>query len=265
MISDGDFQRVRDLVRSFSGIHLGPVKKQLVVSRLAKRLRTLGIDDYGAYCDACLADEEERRYMINTITTNETSFFREPHHFEFMREAILPEVRSGFRVWSAAASIGAEGYSIAMLLDEVFAGRGVEWDVVGTDINTEVIEKASEGLYPMRFTEQISMSYLKKYCLRGIGPQEGNFLIKEPLKRKVDFMQANLMEPFSTDIGRFDVIFLRNILIYFDDENRKTMVSNVLERLKPGGYLFIGHSETLGNTFLSLQKVKPTVYRKKES
>lgn len=262
MISDSAFEHIIGMVRRESGIHLGESKRQLVVSRLAKRLRHHGIHDYESYCDLCSYDDAERRILINTITTNETSFFREPHHFTFMQDAILPQAKKHFRVWSAAASIGAEGYSIAMTLAEAFAPRAIEWEVVGTDINTEVVEQANRGLFPIRFAEQIKPAYLKKFCLKGCGPQEGNFLIDDPLKQQVRFMSANLMGTLPGDLGTFDVIFLRNVLIYFDQENKRRLVRNVLERLKPGGHLFIGHSETISHFGLDVRQIRPTIYQK---
>lgn len=262
MISNRAFEKLTSLVKHHSGIHLAESKKQLVVGRLSKRLRHLGLDDYEAYHDHCIASPEELETMINTITTNETSFFRESHHFDFMAEMILPNVKSAeFRVWSAAASIGAEGYSIAMELDNALASRGIEWEVLGTDINTEVLKQASEGLYPIRFSEQIDESYLKRYCLRGTGKHEGEFLIDDYLRSKVTFKPANLMEPIPSDLGKFDVIFLRNMLIYFDNDNKKRIIDNVLRVLKPNGYLFIGHAETIGHITDAVVQIRPTIYK----
>ncbi len=262
MISNRAFEKLTALVKHHSGIHLADSKKQLVVGRLSKRLRHLNLVDYEAYHDHCIASPEELETMINTITTNETSFFRESHHFDFMRDEILPHVRTApFRVWSAAASIGAEGYSIAMELDNALTQRAIEWEVLGTDINTEVLKQASEGLYPIRFSDQIDESYLKRYCLRGTGKYEGEFLIDDYLRSKVHFHSANLMETIPSDLGKFDVIFLRNMLIYFDNDNKKRIVQNVLRVLKPGGYLFIGHAETIGHITDSVRQIRPTIYK----
>lgn len=262
MISDRAFEKLTSLVKHHSGIHLAESKKQLVVGRLSKRLRHLHLDDYEAYHDHCIASPEELETMINTITTNETSFFRESHHFEFMRQSILPHTKNGsFRVWSAAASIGAEAYSAAMDLDDVLTSRGIEWEVVGTDINTEVLKQASEGLYPIRFAEQIDEGYLKRYCLRGTGKHEGEFLIDDYLRSKVSFKGANLMAPIPSELGKFDVIFLRNMLIYFDNANKKKIIDNVLKVLKPNGYLFIGHAETIGHITDAVGQIRPTIYK----
>lgn len=262
MISSKAFQNITTLVKVHSGIQLNESKKQLVVGRLSKRLRHLNLPDYDAYYDACMSSTDELQVMINTLTTNETSFFRESHHFEFMRHYILPHVKhSLFRVWSAAASIGAEGYSIAMELDDVLTLRGIEWEVLGTDINTDVIESASKGLYAMRFSEQIPKEYLKRYCLKGTGVHEGEFLIDDYLRQKVSFSCANLMQPIAPELGQFDVIFLRNMLIYFDNENRKRIINYVLKALKPNGYLFIGHAESITHLSTKVRQIRPTIYR----
>lgn len=262
MISSKAFKNITTLVKVHSGIHLNDSKKQLVVGRLSKRLRHLNIPDYDAYYETCLSSFDELQIMINTLTTNETSFFREQHHFDFLRQYILPHVKHApFRVWSAAASIGAEGYSIAMELDDVLTPEGISWEVVGTDINTEVIENASKGLYAMRFAEQIPSEYLKCYCLKGMGSHEGEFLIGDYLREKVSFSCANLMVPVDPELGKFDVIFLRNMLIYFDQENRKRIVNHVLKALNPNGYLFIGHAESITHLGMKIRQVRPTIYR----
>lgn len=262
MISPKAFKNITTLIKVHSGIHLNDSKKQLVVGRLSKRLRHLDLPDYDAYYEMCLSSFDELQIMINTLTTNETSFFREQHHFDFMRQYVLPHVKHApFRVWSAAASIGAEGYSIAMELDDVLTPSGISWEVVGTDINTEVIENASKGLYAMRFAEQVPTEYLKRYCLKGVGSHEGEFLIGDYLREKVFFSCANLMVPIDPDLGKFDVIFLRNMLIYFDQENRKRIVNHVLKALKPNGYLFIGHAESITHLGAKIRQVRPTIYR----
>lgn len=261
MITHSAFEKLTTLVKVHSGIHLNESKKQLVVGRLSKRLRHLNLNDYESYYEECIASPEELQTMINTITTNETSFFRESHHFDFMAQAILPSVKtSPFRVWSAAASIGAEGYSIAMELDSSLSERGIEWEVIGTDINTDVLEQASTGIYPIRFADQIDEGYLKRYCLKGTGKHEGEFLIDDYLRSKVRFSSANLMAPIPSELGKFEVIFLRNMLIYFDNASKKKIIENVLKVLKPGGYLFIGHAESIGHITNAVRQIRPTIY-----
>jgi chemotaxis protein methyltransferase CheR len=262
-IVDSTFKNFQSLIRSESGINLSDAKKSLLTSRLAKRLRHYNISSFDEYYQIIQNDNFELQMMIDIVTTNETSFFREPHHFDFLKNSILPSVKGGkYRAWSAAASIGAEAYTLAMVLDEVLLPRNIDWEVVGTDINTEVIQKAKESLYPMEHAKKIDKNYLKKYCLKGINKYEGFFLVDDYLKRKCKFINANLMQPPSSEIGQFDTVFLRNMLIYFDNENKKTIVENVITRLKKGGYLFIGHSETLNGITKEVRQVRPTVYIK---
>ena len=257
------FKKFQTLIREESGIHLSDAKKNLLTSRLAKRLRYHGINSYNEYYRLVHQDDLELQMMIDIITTNETSFFREVHHFDFLKKFILPSFNGPLcRVWSAAASIGAEAYTLAMVLDEVLLPRNITWEVVGTDINTEVIVKAKQALYPMEHAKTIDKKYLKKYCLKGMNQYEGFFLISDSLKRNCTFMNANLMYPPSPQIGQFDVIFLRNMLIYFDNENKKIIVENVIKALKKGGYLFIGHSESLNKITNSVRQVRPTIYIK---
>ncbi|MBU0633225.1 methyltransferase domain-containing protein [bacterium] len=257
------FKKFQTLVREESGIHLSDAKKNLLTSRLAKRLRHYGIDSYDEYYRLVNEDSFELQMMIDIITTNETSFFREPHHFDYLKNSLLPEFKgSKYRVWSAAASIGAEAYTLAMILDEGLVPRNISWEVVGTDINTEVIEKAKQSLFPMEHATKIDKKYLKNYCLKGTNKYEGFFLIDDTLRRNCTFLHANLMYPPSSQIGQFDVIFLRNMLIYFDNENKKIIVENVIKALKKGGYLFIGHSETLNKITNQVRQIRPTVYIK---
>ena len=187
LITDSTFKKYQDLIRKESGINLPDVKKNLLTSRLAKRLRHYSIETYEAYYKRVMEDTIERQMMIDLITTNETSFFREPHHFDFLKMSILPHFNEGkCRVWSAAASIGAEAYTLAMILDEALLPRHIVWEVVGTDINTEVIVKAKNSLYPMEHAKSIDHKYLKKYCLEGINRFEGFFLVDDYVSPETD-------------------------------------------------------------------------------
>lgn len=262
-ISDNTFKKFQELVRKESGINLPEIKKSLVTSRLAKRLRYYGTESHDAYYKIVNEDPAELQMMIDIITTNETSFFREPHHFDFLKTSVLPLFKeSKFRAWSAAASIGAEAYTLAMVLDEALVPKHIVWEVVGTDINTEVIIKAKSSLFLMEHAKSIDKKYLKKYCLQGINKFEGFFLIDDHLKSNCKFSNANLMNPQPVHMGQFDVIFLRNMLIYFDHQNKKIIVENVIKLLKKGGYLFIGHSETLNQITNQVRQIRPTIYIK---
>lgn len=260
-LSKGEFEKFRSLIHKVTGIHMRDEKSTLIESRLAKRLRHFGIDNFNEYYDMLQNDAMELQVFIDTITTNETSFFREPHHFEFLKSDVLPKCDSSIRIWSAACSIGAEAYSAAMVCDEVL-GAKIKWDIFCSDINVDVIRQAQNGLYPNKFIPQISERYLKRYCLKGFGRQEGNFLIDDHLKDHLSFKRLNLMEALDKSIGEFDMIFLRNMLIYFNNPERKYIVENVVSRLKRGGYLLIGHSETLFNITNCVKQVKPTIYIK---
>jgi chemotaxis protein methyltransferase CheR len=200
--------------------------------------------------------------MVNLITTNETYFYREIDHFEYLQKVIIPAhpFKTKFRFWSAAASVGAEAYSIAMLLDKTMAKN--DWEIVGSDINTDVIKKARIGLYPAKWADKIPVDLKKQYCLKGRGKHEGQFLMDRSLTENMDFQVGNLMQ-FNSEVGKFDVIFLRNVLIYFDKETKQLVIDNVLRNLKIGGYFFISLTENLNmlNTSI-LESVETSVYRK---
>jgi len=200
--------------------------------------------------------------LVNILTTNETYFFREPKHFDYLRDEVLKPWRGRcLRVWSAASSSGEEAYSIAMSLAENLGAR--DWDILGTDLSTTVLEKARQGVYPMGRLELLDPKLMEKYCLKGVRSQEGTFRITEKLRQRTRFKQLNLMKPMPSGIGTFDVIFLRNVLIYFDNETKQHVVERILSALKPGGHFLIGHSETLNGIADQLEMVKPSIYKKK--
>ena len=261
-LSDNEFQTIQRLIFKEVGIDLQPSKKTLVQSRLLSRVLFYKLDSYLDYIRFIQINEQERIKMINLITTNETYFFREIQHFEFLQKVIIPShpFKTMFRCWSAAASVGAEAYSIAMLLDKSMAKS--DWEVVGTDINTEVIKKARVGLYPQKWADKIPSELKKEYCLKGKGKHEGQFLIDRKLITNIDFRVGNLLK-HKADIGIFDVIFLRNVLIYFNTEIKQLVLNNVLKNLKVGGYLIISLTENLNMLDTSsLQKVSTSIYKK---
>ncbi len=261
-LTEKEFELFRKFIHKISGIQMKPEKKVLVESRLAKRLRYYQFPTYHAYYEHLIRDDIEQQMFIDIITTNETSFFREPHHFEFLRSLLAKEQKPMVRIWSAACSIGAEAYSAAMVCDDVLNSRRGKYEIVCTDINADVVKTAQIGLYPEKFIPQISNNYLKKYCMRGVGKYHGMFGINDELKSNLLFRRMNLMEKIPSDMGEFDVIFLRNMLIYFDGPEKKVIIENVISRLKKGGYLLIGHSESLYNITDSVTQIKPTIYIK---
>jgi chemotaxis protein methyltransferase CheR len=262
-ISDAEFGRFQRFIFEAAGITLSPGKKALVTGRLAKRLHARQLDSYGAYIELLARDDEAREAQtaVDLLTTNETYFFREPKHFDLLRRQAVEERSRNqpFRVWSAASSTGEEAYSIAMVLADCRDGRPFE--VVGTDISTRVLEKARLGHYPVERTRQIPLAYLKRFCLRGQGEQEGTVLVERALRQRVRFLHANLNTALP-DLGSFDVVFLRNVMIYFNGETKREVVARVLAPLKPGGHLCIGHSESLNGINETVVQVAPSIYRK---
>ena len=262
-ISDQEFALFQRLIYKIAGISLSDSKKVLLVGRLQKRLRHYQLDSYSQYYRMLANGEhpEELQVMVDLLTTNETYFFREPKHFDFLRQHILRGWRGErpFRVWSAASSSGEEAYTIAMVLADTLASKA--WEIVGSDISTQVLDKARQGHYPMTRIDGIPRPFLSKFCRKGVRSQEGTFLINAELRARVNFLQVNLTQPVTADVGLFDVIFLRNVMIYFDNDTKRRVVSHLLPHLRPGGHFIIGHSETLNGIVTSLNQVSPSIYR----
>ena len=262
--SDREFKQISDLMYEAVGLSYNDSKKSLIQSRLAPRIQKLRLNGFADYI-ALLTDEAqaaEFQMAVDLLTTNETYFFREPGHFTFLRDTILKQRMSTglFRVWSAASSTGEEVYTLAMVLAESLPKN--QWEVVGSDISTQVLGKAAKGHYPLARNEGIPTALMSKYCLKGVRSQAGTFLISPELRQKTRFQQVNLTLPIAADLGEFDVIFLRNVMIYFDMDTKRKVVANLLPRLKRGGYLLVGHAETLNGISTALEIIQPTVYRK---
>lgn len=262
-ITDQEFSQFQRFIFEQAGITLSPAKKALVSGRLAKRLMHYNLTSYSAYFRMLQTGQasSEVQTAVDLLTTNETYFFRESKHFDLLRKLATAalEQRQAFRVWSAACSTGEEPYSIAMVLDDVL--REQEWELFASDISTRVLASARSGHYMRERTSHIPPAYLKRYCLRGIADQEGTLLVEKRLRQRVQFHQVNLNVPLPK-FGLFDVIFLRNVLIYFSPETKREVVGRLLGSLKPGGYLLIGHSESLHDMAGPLQVQGPSVYRK---
>ena len=264
-ISDGDFVRFQRFIYEAAGITLTPAKKALVCGRLSKRLQANRLDSFGAYFELLSSgrSSDEVQTAVDLLTTNETYFFREPKHFEMLRElAMQARGRSQpLRVWSAASSSGEECYSIAMVLADCLDASRTPWDVLGTDISTRVLRRARTGHYPLERTRNVPPAYLKRYCLRGHGEQEGTLLVERALRGRVSFAQVNLNTELPR-LGDFDVVFLRNVMIYFNGDTKRQVVARVVSTLKPGGHLFIGHSESLNDISTAVDQLAPSIYRK---
>jgi len=263
LITDQEFALFQRLIYRLAGISLSDAKRVLLVGRLGRRLKYYGYESYTQYYRLLASGEhpDELQLMVDLLTTNETYFFREPQHFDFLRELLQKEQRStgNFRIWSGASSSGEEAYSMAMTLAE-YRQEG-SWEVFGSDISMSILARAQAGLYSLERTSGIPQEQLRKYCLKGVRSQSGKLLIDNSLKRYVKFAQVNLTQPIS-GVGEFDVIFLRNVMIYFDAETKRKVVHNMLPSLKPDGYFIVGHAESLNGITDRLRLLRPTIYRK---
>ena len=261
MLSKSAFDAVTEMFHSVSGIRLTEAKRALVTGRLQKLAQQRGLPNVDAYVEQLLngGDKKELVQVIDKLTTNETYFFREPQHFEFLKSLLTERLRnsSELRIWSAASSSGEEAYSIAMLLADSLGLKG--WQVIGTDLSTAMVQSAQRGLYPLERAKHVPPEYLKKWCLKGEGEYDGKLLVARELRQRVRFLPGNLKQDLP-DIGLFDVIFLRNVLIYFDNEGKTDIVNRVLTKLKPDGFLFTGHAESLTNLGLPVRALASAIY-----
>ena len=236
-------------------------KKALVSGRLMKRLRHYNIPSFTEYLQIVKGNDfpEEKQVMINLLTTNETYFFREPKHFDWLRQKIQQK-GSGetFRLWSAASSTGQEAYSIAMVLAEEIGATG--WEILGSDISEKALAVAIQATYPIEQASQIPEKYLKRFCLKGVRESQGKFCIRPEILQNIRYYRVNLNESLPQNFGLFDVIFLRNVMIYFDRPTRQKVAESLMHFLKPDGNLVIGHAESLHGITERLRAIKPTIY-----
>ena len=261
--TDEDFRIVRELLYDKTGIALTAVKNHMAYARLAKHVRRLGVRRFSDYL-AMLRSEEgahEWEHFINALTTNLTSFFREAHHFDMLRQHAQRHAVSGepYRVWSSASSTGEEPYSIAMTLDPVL--RAAPYQIIASDIDTHVLQKAASGVYALERIAKLSDSQLKQFFLRGKGANEGMVKIKSGLMRHLEFRQINLVDRSWPAIGQFDVIFCRNVRIYFDKPTQAGILEHFAQYLKPHGLLLLRHSETIQHITDTFTPCGKTAYR----
>ena len=260
-IKDREFKLFREMIYSIAGIDLSDMKKAMVGGRLARRLRHYDLTSYGDYFRLLeQGDREELQVAVDLLTTNETYFFREPKHFDFLRERLgaLRSCGRPVRVWSAACSSGEEPYTIAMTLSECLGET--PWEVIGSDISMRVLEKAKEGIYTQERMKGMPPRLAPSYFLKGVGSQAGKFQITPELRSRVRFMQINLNAALPS-IGKFDFIFLRNVMIYFDGPTKKQVIARMRPLLRPEGYFLVGHSETLTGIASGLATIRPSVYQ----
>ncbi len=273
-ISLKDFQRFQALIYRESGISLSDAKAGLLTGRLSKRLRALGLHNFSEYHDRVTSDDEERRAMLDAITTNETNFFRELVHFQFLEQKVLPVWRASaesgkrartIRAWSAGCSTGQEAYSLAMSLVDWFpASQGWSVEILATDLSRRVLAIAEEGVWNKHQVHEVPPRYSRAYTLKGIGENQGKFKAA-PAIRVIRFARLNLNDDVYPEIGKFDLIFCRNVLIYFDPDSRARTTMHLLQHLDPEGYFFVGHAESLNSTCPGLRRVMATVYTPAEN
>lgn len=271
-ITDKEFGLFQALIQREAGIHLPLSKKELLMGRLGRRLRELGLKAYGAYYHYVMeAGEEELVRVLDAISTNETSFFREPRQFEFLEQRVFPEwkiSRAGarrIRLWSAGCATGEEPYSLAMILWDHFPPMsGWEIEIRATDLSSRALERARAAIWRLEKAIEIPPRYLKAFMLRGRGAQEGTMKAGSQIRSIVRFERLNLNEKTYPAMGFFDLIFCRNVLIYFSAESKARVMERLLNHLAPMGYLFLGHAETLNGVTDQVQSVMPTVYMRVE-
>jgi chemotaxis protein methyltransferase CheR len=257
-----DFERVRRLIHQRAGIALGDGKAEMVYSRLAKRLRTLGLTGFPQYLALLENDAaDEWEHFVNALTTNQTDFFREAHHFPILAAHALAIRDRPVRVWSAAAASGEEPYSIAMTLCETFGSLAPPVEILATDLDTRVLAHAEEGIYPLDKVSAIPMDRLRRFFLKGRGARDGYARVRSEVRALVEFRQLNLRgEPWGEETP-FDAIFCRNVLIYFDKPTQRQVLERLAARLAPGGLYFAGHSESLLHAADLFAPCGRTVYR----
>jgi len=268
---ENEFDFIRGLVYEHSRINLGPDKRELVSARLGKRLRATNLTSVTDYCEKLRneGDGDELAHLIDAISTNHTFFFREIAHFEFLSKTILPEMKARareenwtkFHVWSAACSSGEEPYSIAMTLEEELAASW-PWQIEATDISNRILAKAQAGIYRDDTVNKLDAGRIRRHFQRGHGPQEGNYRIKSALQSRIHFKQLNLLEGKPPFDHLFHLVFCRNVMIYFDRATQEELVQKLSRQIVPGGYLFVGHSESLTGIRHPLQTVRPAIYRR---
>jgi chemotaxis protein methyltransferase CheR len=265
-----DFDYLRRVSNQHTGIVVTDDKFDMFYSRLARRVRALGLKSFADYCDYLEVPDNgsEITELVNAVTTNLTSFFRENHHFEFLAKTALPEAVArnratrSLKIWSAGCSTGEEPYSIAMVLAEQEAMlQGWEVQLSATDIDSNVLAQAASGVYPMSRVEGMATSRLKRFFQKGRGAQQGKARVRDELRKRIRFDQLNLMQPLRLD--RQDIIFCRNVIIYFDKPTKTMLMDRFADVLADDGYLIIGHSESLYQVTDRFELIGHTVYRKK--
>ncbi len=274
VLSEHELKRVSDFIGNEVGIQLPMAKRTLVESRLSKRLRVLGFNDFKSYLDHTLESADgalEKLQLIDVLTTNKTSFYREPDHFDYLVNHAVPAIvkkngnnRQEIKVWCAGCSTGEESYTLSIELNEMSTAHNkLPFNILATDISHSCLSKASRGVYTERQAESIPLELRKKYLLRSRNSDEALVQMGPQLRQRIKFKSLNLMDERFDAPKNMDVIFCRNVMIYFNNELREGLVKRFESHLVKGGYLFVGHSESLNGIKTTLEQVAPMVYQKK--
>jgi chemotaxis protein methyltransferase CheR len=270
-MSLGDFNRLSKLIREQYGVNLPPAKKFLLESRLQSRLKALGMDRFHDYCDWVLTPEghkAEGAHMMDLVTTNKTDFFREPHHFDFLQNHILPDYSQGIhtrnlKVWSAGCSSGEEPYTLAMVLENYAEAQTLpHFSVYATDISNQVLDAARLGIYSEDRAAGIPVAFRQKYLLKSKDRLRTSVRMSPLIRSKVHFDRLNLMQENYNCPYDFDIIFCRNVLIYFDKPTQELVIQKLCSHLRRGGFFFLGHSESTMNMNVALKQLRPTIFEK---
>jgi chemotaxis protein methyltransferase CheR len=270
-MSNADFNRLSEFIYTDFGIKLPPAKKIMLESRLQKRLKALQLNSYKEYCDLIFSpqgQQEELIQMIDLVTTNTTHFFREPAHFDFLHRYVLPEYNRShtnktLQLWSAGCSSGEEPYTLAMVLKEHADGSPLpDFNIFASDISSHVLQKAVKAVYSEDKIANIPLNLRKKYFLRSKDRGDPTVRLNAMIRSKVQFSQLNFMDNALHTPHDFDIIFCRNVLIYFDKVTQEKVIARLCQRLRKGGFFFLGHSESITGMKLPLEQLKPTVFRR---
>ena len=270
-MTDEDFNRLSDFVYKQSGIKMPPVKKVMLQSRLQKRLRELQITSFKEYADYVFSDEGQKNeiiHMLDVVSTNKTDFFREPVHFDFLNSHVLPEfhqnqTKKNIKIWSAGCSSGEEPYTIAIVMEEFKNNHtGFDYSILGTDISSKILQDAATAIYKEERIINIPLELKKKYFLKSKDRDKKTVRVVRNLRIKANYQRLNFMGETYNLPEMFDVVFCRNVLIYFNRETQEAVINKLCTKLKSGGYLFIGHSESIIGMTVPLEQIKPTIFRR---
>lgn len=260
--ADADFLRVKATIYRKAGIHLGDTKQQLVYSRLARRLRALNIDSFSEYLDYLEKTPQELQEFINALTTNLTAFFRESHHFDILSDFIKKHRRNQpCRVWCTASSTGEEPYSIAMTLAQAYGNYKPPVEIIASDIDSQVLQTAAKGVYGIERLDALSLEQKKQFFLRGKGANNGKARVIDELRKLIEFRHINLLDKHWDLGGKFDVIFCRNVMIYFDKPTQLKLLARMVQLLIPDGLYVAGHSESFTHASHLVTLVGKTTYK----